>query len=126
MEMLGRDGLERRELVNAGVVDEDVDGAERLHGLGDNVFHIFGFGQIALDGDGFATLGDDGGDHAVRSLLAGAVVDGDRRTLGREPGRDFGTDAFGCAGHERNFSFESLGHHILHHPARRRHSIVQY
>ncbi|MGY2932437.1 hypothetical protein ACVWZ6_002039 [Bradyrhizobium sp. GM6.1] len=97
-----------------------------LHGFRDYTFHVLGIGQIAVDRDGFATLGDNGGDDAVGGLLAGAVVDGDRRALGREPRGDFGTDAFGCAGHERNFSFESLGHHILHHPARRRYSIVQY
>ena len=113
VEMLRRDGLERRELVDARVVDEDVDRAERLDGLGDHAFHVFGIGQVAVDGDGFATLGDDGGDHAVGGLFAGAVVDGNRRTLGGEPSRDFGTDAFGCAGYERNFAFESLGHRML-------------
>ena len=112
VKMLRRDGLERRELVNARVVDEDVDRTERLHGLRDDAFHVFGIGQVAVHGDSFATLGDDGGDHAVGGLFAGAVVDGNRRTLGREPGGDFGTNAFGCAGHERNFAFESLGHRM--------------
>ena len=113
VEMFGRDALQRRELVDARIVDENVDRAERLDGLGDHFFHMPGVGQIAMDGDGFAALADDGGDHALGGLLAGAVVDGNRRALSGEPGGDFGADAFGCAGHQRHFAFKSLGHLCL-------------
>ena len=42
VEMLGGDGLERHKLVNARVVDKDVDRTERLDGLGDHAFHMVG------------------------------------------------------------------------------------
>jgi hypothetical protein len=112
VEMLRRDGLERGELVDTRVVDEDIDRTERLHRLRDDVLHVLRLGQIAMNRDGFAPLGGDGGDHPVGGLLARAVIDGNRRALGRKPGGDFGTYAFGCACYQRNLAFESLGHCI--------------
>ena len=63
VEVIGRDGFERAELIDAGVVDEDVDGAELLDDLADERTDGIGIGHVGLDGDGFAAslldLGDD-------------------------------------------------------------------
>ena len=114
VEVLGGNAIQRSELVEPGVVDEDVDRAERLDGLGHHRFHIAGVGEIAMDGDGFAALAGDRSHHALGRLLAGAVVDGNRGTLGGEADRDLGADTLGCAGYQRHFAFKSLGHLALH------------
>jgi len=93
VEVFGGDVVQGRELVETRVVDEDVDHTERLDGLSDHGFHLVGVGEIAMDSDGFASLAGDGRHHAVRSLPAGTVVDGNRGTLSRKTSGDFGTDA---------------------------------
>jgi hypothetical protein len=110
VEVFGRDAIQGCELVEPGIVDEDVDRTERLHGRGHDFFHIAGVGEIAVHGSGFAALGGDRCDHALGRRFAGAVVDGDRRTLGGEANRDLGADTLGCAGYQRHFAFKSPGH----------------
>ena len=92
VEVFGRDAIQRRELVEARIVDEDVDRAERLDGLGHHLFHMVGVGKIAMDGDGLAALAGDGSHHTLSGLLAGAVVDGNGGALRGEADRDLGAD----------------------------------
>jgi hypothetical protein len=92
VEVLGRNAIQRRELVEPGIVDEGVDRAKCLHGFGHHRFHMAGVGEIAVHGNGFAALSGSLRDHALGRLFAGAVVDGDRRTLGGEANRDLGAD----------------------------------
>ena len=54
VEVLGGDGVERREFEDAGVVDEDVDLAELLDGGGDESVDLILFGDVGADGDGLA------------------------------------------------------------------------
>ena len=54
------DGFDRRELVDAGVVDQDVEAAELLDGCVDDALRLGGLGDVAADGDGFAAGGGDG------------------------------------------------------------------
>ena len=72
VEVLGRDLLERGELVDAGVVDEDVELAERLLRLGEEPPDVGLLGDVGLHGDGLAALASDLGDDAVGPFLAGA------------------------------------------------------
>ena len=54
VEVLGCDGSDGLEVVDAGVVDEDVDLAVGLFGLGEELLDVFELGDVALDGDGLA------------------------------------------------------------------------
>ena len=87
-----------RELIDAGVVDEDVEPAEGLFGFGEETVDVGLFGDVALDGDGFAALGGDFGDDFVRAGLAGGVIDDDGGAFGARCFGDGSADAFGGAG----------------------------
>ena len=56
MKMLRGDRLQRRELVDARVVDEDVELAESFFCVGHQTVNIFGLGNIGLDGDRLASV----------------------------------------------------------------------
>ena len=92
--VMAAEGLE---VVDAGVVDEDVELAEGVLGLGEEAGDVGGFGDVCLHGDGLAALGLDVGDDGVGAGLAAGVVDDDRGALGGEMLGDGGTDALGGA-----------------------------
>ena len=100
------EGIDGEELLDAGVVDEDVEVAEVLDGCVDEALSLSGLRDIATDGDGFATGGCDGGDHIVRTSLAGGVVDDDGGALRGERFGDGGSDTLGCAGDDCDFTCE--------------------
>ena len=56
VEVLRGDGLERRELVNAGVVHQHVELSVGGLGLGEETFDVVRFGDVGLHGDRFAAL----------------------------------------------------------------------
>jgi hypothetical protein len=98
MKVLRSDLLELPELVDAGVVDQDVETAERLLGLGEQAVDLLRLRHVGLDGDGSAALARDVGDDAIAALLAGGVVDDDGGArLGQMPG-DSGPDPLGSPG----------------------------
>ena len=98
------------EIVDAGVVDQDVELAERLFGFGEESLDFGRFGDVGLHGDGLAAFFVDVGDDAVRAFLAGAVVDDDGRAFGGQLFGDRGADAFGCPGDDGDFASEFLSH----------------
>jgi hypothetical protein len=51
------DGFDRKELIDAGVVDEDVETAEGFSRRRDELADVGGVGQVGLDGHGFAAGG---------------------------------------------------------------------
>ena len=106
VEVFFGDGLDGRELVDAGVVDEDVEAAEVLDGGVDDALGLGGLGDVAADGDGLAAGGGDGGDDGVGAGLAGGVVDDDGGAFGGERFGDGGADALGCAGDDCDFACE--------------------
>jgi hypothetical protein len=53
--VLGRDGFNGAEVIDAGVVYEYFDGAEFLYGLCDEWTDGVWIGEVGLDGDRFAT-----------------------------------------------------------------------
>jgi hypothetical protein len=92
--------IEASDQGDAGIVDQDVDGAELVVGLLDHGGDGLAVGDVGGDGDGIAALGFDGiGD---RGGLVGsvAVVDGDVGAGICEGQRDGGADAAGSAGDE--------------------------
>ena len=110
VEVLGRHLLERGELVDARVVDQDVEPAERLLRLGEQAEDVGGIGHVRLHGDRLAPLGGDLGHDAVRAFLAGGVVDDHGRPRLGQVFRDGGTDALGRAGDDGDLARESLRH----------------
>jgi hypothetical protein len=106
----GGDLRQRGELVGAGVVDEDVDPAERLLRLGEQAADVGRPGHVGLHREGPAALARDLGDDPVGPLLAGGVVDDDGRALGGQLLCDGGADPLGRAGDNRDLSRESLRH----------------
>jgi len=78
MEELLGGGFERCELIDAGVVDGDVELAEGFDGLGEETRDISLLRDVALHGDGFTARGGDSFDDLVGGFLARGVVDYDR------------------------------------------------
>ena len=84
VEVLGGDGFEGAELVDAGVVDQDVELAVGLDGGVDDGLRVGGLGDVAFDGYGFAAGLGDGVDDFVGAGFAGGVVDDDGGASGSE------------------------------------------
>jgi hypothetical protein len=97
----------------AGVVDDDVEAAEGLFGLGEKPGDVGGFADIGLDGEGLAAGGGDAGDDLRGGGGVARVVDDDGRAFGGEAGGDGGADAAGGTGDEGDFGEEG-GHEIGH------------
>jgi hypothetical protein len=113
VEVLLGDVFQRRELVDAGVVDQDVHAAERLLGLVEQTGDVGALGHVALDGDGLAAGGGDLGHHLVGALAAGGVVDRHGRALGGQGLGDGGPDALRRAGHDGGLACK-LAHDLSH------------
>jgi len=84
----------------------------------EQVLHVGGFRDVALDGDRLAAGSLDRGDDALGALSARRVID-HNRSAGRGQrlgGR--GANTLRCAGDDRNFAFE-IAHDFLLDAARR-------
>jgi len=103
VELLLRDLPERRKLVDARVVDKDVQAAEGFLGLGEEALHIGCLGHIPLHRDRFAALSHDLGNHTVGALFAGGVIHHDGRSLRGQALRNTLANSLGCAGDDRDF-----------------------
>src|SRR5262249_50841909 len=100
-------------LVNAGVVDEDVDPPERLLRLGEESADVPLLRQVGADGHGLAAVARDLGNHTVGPLLARRVVHDDGRSLRGQMFRDVGPDPLGRPGDHRDLAFQFAGHDRL-------------
>ncbi len=96
--------IERAEFEDASVVDEDVELAEGLLRLGEEALDVSGFGNIGLDGDGFASARGDSGDNVFCAFAAGCVVDDDGCAFFGEFPRDGCADALRCSGDDGDFA----------------------
>ncbi len=110
VKMLRRDIFQRLEIVDAGVVHQDIQFVVCLFRFREQLLHFGGPGKIRLDADGLAAVLLDAGHDALGPFFAGAVVNDDRRTFGGELFGDFGADAFGCPGDDGDFASELLSH----------------
>ena len=106
VEVVGVNFLDRGELVDARVVHEDVEPAERLVRFFEEPCDVFGVRQVGLHGHRFAALGFDLGDDCVGRSLARTVVDNDRGAAGCQLPGDLRADALGRAGDDGDFVFE--------------------
>ena len=96
--------LERRE--QCGIVDENVDLAETLHGFGDQRLHrafIADIGDRALDGIGAMLAGERRGDLAA----IGNIGNHQARALGGERACIVTADSFGAAGQDCHAAVET-------------------
>jgi hypothetical protein len=106
--------IQRCEVVDARVVDEDVQAAKRPFCRGKQSPNVVGHGHVCLDGNRFAAFSRDLGDHLVSSGLAQCIVHDHRRTLRRQMPGNGGADPLGCPGDDGNLSSQLLrGHHAL-------------
>ncbi len=98
--------FEGKELVDTGVVDEDVETAEGLSRCRDELADVSGVGQVGLHGDGFATGGLNALDEGFGGSGAAGVVDDNRGSVGGETLRDGRSYSFGGAGNESDFAMK--------------------
>jgi hypothetical protein len=106
--MLCGDVFNRKKLIDAGIVHEDIEMPVGFFSFGEEAGNVGFLGDIRLDGDSLAALGGDLVDDLVRAGLAGGVVDDNRSALGRQMFRNGRADAFGCAGDYRDLAREFL------------------
>jgi hypothetical protein len=107
--------VERLVAQDAGVVDDDVDRAERLDRGGDDGLAALGGGDAVAVGDGLAAEGLDLADHVVGRTLAAAVarhratevVHDDARAAAGELERVRPAQAAAGAGDDRDLAVES-------------------
>ncbi len=84
VKMFRGDFTERGEFINAGVVHQNIDLAERLFRFLEEPLDVGLFGDIGLHGDGLASFLFDLTDDAVRAGFAGGIIHDDRRASRRE------------------------------------------
>ena len=106
MELLFSDRFDRGELVNARVVDQDIQTAVILDGCIDDALRLGGFRDVAPHGNCPATGCSDGGHHGICSGFAGGIVDHNRSAFCGECLSDGGSDTFGCACDDCDLTFE--------------------
>src|SRR6185312_1122530 len=103
------DGIDRLRVGDAGVVDEDVDGAQLGFDGADELRDLSGDGDIGLDGDGAASeLADFGGD-SFGFCSAVNEVDGNIGSGGGESQCNAAADATAGAGDESDAA-DKRGH----------------
>src|SRR5271154_3314233 len=112
MEVLGRDGFYRSELVDPGVINENVKLAVSLLGFREEFTDFRLLGDVGPDSDGFAALCFDVGDDAVRALFTAGIVDDYLCAFCGKMLRNRCANAFGCARNDGDFSFE-FAHGLL-------------
>ena len=113
VKVLRGDHFQRQELVEARVVDEDVELAERFLCFGKKTLNILGLGNIGLDGDSLPLLLGDALDDGIRSGLAAGVVDDDGCALGRQVLGNRGADSLGSPGDNGDFSLQPVHRSLL-------------
>src|SRR5207244_2671052 len=94
---------EGQKLVDAGVVDQDIEPAECLLRLGKQTLDLCRLREIGLHGDCLAPAVRNLGNDAVGVRFARSIVDNNGRALGRQMLGDGGADPLGRASHNRDF-----------------------
>ena len=106
------DVFEGRELVNARIVHQDVELAIGLLGLCKEALDVSSLGDVSLNGNGFAAVGDDFSNDLVRAGFAGCVIDHDGGSLGRETLGDAGSNTLGGSSDDGDFILK-FAHDVL-------------
>jgi hypothetical protein len=106
VELFLRNLVEGGELIDAGIVHQDVQLPECLLGLGEDVLHVAGFRDIALNGNCLTAVALDLGNDPVRAFLTGGVIHHNRCALGSQALCDTSTNSLRCPGHYRYFTLQ--------------------
>ena len=98
---------DRAKEAHAGVVAEDVDAAEALHGGGDEAFGVLLVAHVGGNERDLPPLGGESpyGLHGLGGVPLGG---GDGRALARQPLHDRPADAASGAGHDRDLALEAV------------------
>jgi drug/metabolite transporter (DMT)-like permease len=91
---------------HAGIVDQDVDGAEMLDHFGDHVLDLRHFRTISLDRFGVAAGAANPLHHGGRPRVIAVVHDCDPRTLDAVTNRNCFADTLRSTGDDRDLAFE--------------------
>src|SRR5262245_13187416 len=108
--MLRRYVFQRREIVNARVVDENIELVECLFRFDKETIDLGRLGEIGLNSDSLAAFAFNLLDDAIGTLLTGGIIDDYGSAFrGQLPG-DGRTDAFGSTRNDRHFALQLLRH----------------
>src|ERR1700686_1775907 len=99
--------LDWRELINARVIDQDVNPTVILYRCIDDGLCIRSLGNITLDRDGSTTRFGDGSDNIVSPRFTGRIIYDYRRAFRRQCLHDSRSDAFGRPGNDCHLTCES-------------------
>jgi hypothetical protein len=110
VKMFWRHDLERREFIDAGVVDQDVELAIGRLRLGEQALDVLGLEHVGLDGGCFAPFFSNATDHGVGPGLGAGKVHDHRRSLGGQMLGDRGPNSLRGASDDGDFAFKFLGH----------------
>ncbi len=118
--LLDREFLDRRDELDAGIVDEDVDRAELALGIRDHLGDLVALGHVGgrierLD----AELGLDAGPLLFDRGGIAETVDHQRRAFARESPRDRQADTAGRTRYDSNLALQRHGRSLPPVPARK-------
>src|SRR5688500_16817679 len=100
----------------AGVVDEDVEPAELLDGLGDGPFAETLVADVAGDGNRLAAFLLDDGLRLLRVVVLAQIEDRDVGAFPREQGGDRPADAAVGSGDQRDLALQAIGARVTRLP----------
>jgi hypothetical protein len=106
VEILLSEIVEAANQTDAGVVDQDVDGAQLSLDRGDHLLHRSALRHIARDGDGLAARFGDCIDRAARLRRLFEIIHGDGGARLGQRNRDGAPDAARPARHKCNSAFK--------------------
>src|SRR5260370_1078354 len=104
VEMLGRNRLERQELVGARIVYQNIQLSIRILGFGEETSYVLWLGDVSLDGNRFSAFLSNALNDGVGAGLAGCVVDDDCRAFRGKVFSDGCANTFGGSGDDGDFS----------------------
>src|SRR5262249_34040567 len=104
VELLLGDFFQRYELIDAGVIDHDVELAESFLCFGKQSVDFCLFRDVALDRDRLSTALANFVDKAICTLFVGPIINDHGRPLVCELFCDACANSFGCPRYHRNFS----------------------
>ena len=104
VKLLLGDFFQGYKFVNAGVIDQGVDFAERFLRFSEEPLDFRLLRDVASDRDGFSAPLTNFVHHAIGVLFRRSVVNNNRSAFRRELFRDSGADSFRGTCYHRNFS----------------------
>lgn len=102
LEVLRCHGFDRQKLVDAGIVDENIQATEGALSFGEDAGYFLRFCYIALNGDGFATLLVDPLNYGIGAGLAACVGDDNGCAFFGKMLRNGSANSLGGSGDDRD------------------------